>query len=162
MSTTMVSEWKAIRVVDAFADGPEMVKCERCNHRLRWIHILQSDSGEYARVGVCCAAKISGAYDARSAERDAVNRYNRLQTFLKPEAWKISRNNPANVWRKVILADRVSVLVTVFLKNGSYGVFLALPGGKDNVTPYDRFSSQDTAKAFAFECVDRLKSSAAR
>jgi hypothetical protein len=67
----------------------------------------------------------------------------------------VSRNNPENVWRKVILPDGTA-RVTIFTSGGRYGVFVA--GPRDEKTcPDERFADRDAAMRFAFEIVERLR-----
>jgi hypothetical protein len=154
--TATESEWKPFRVVDAFATSPTQVKCDSCSRKLRWVHWLHDGNGNFAKVGVCCALKICGAYDARAAERNAINRSNRLRTFLKPEKWKQSRKNPANVWRNVLLTNSVSVCVIIFEKRGLHGVVIARSPGND-ITPFERFGDREAAMRFAFELIEGLR-----
>jgi hypothetical protein len=96
-------------------------------------------------------------YDAKRAEREAKNPSLRKKRFLNPRQWKHSRNKPENIWRMVVLPDKTAVRVTVFFKDGFYGVYLAGPTEEDHCCPPHRYTSQSDAKCAAFDLIECLK-----
>lgn len=157
MNTLGDGDWQPVCVVDAHAaNRGEGERCYICNKSLRWQHWLRNGQDEYIGVGGCCAKRLIHGYDARGAERNAINKANRVRSFTNPKKWKTSRNNPANIWRLVLLTNRASARVTVFEKYGSYGVFVARRQG-NNACPPDRFVSRAEAMRFAFALIEELK-----
>jgi hypothetical protein len=147
-------DWTCREVLDAKAVAPDGVaKCEFCGTKIRWIHVLEHD--DYHRsveTGCCCASRLCFDYDAEAAEREIKNRVSRLMRFVDPRRWTRSRANPENIWRWVRLSKRRKERVTVYLKNGEYGIYLS------GASHFDRYGSQAEAKNMAFELVEQLKS----
>lgn len=143
--------WHFREVLDAKLVAPdEVVRCEVCNHELRWIHLLSHDAyWKVIEVGCCCALRLSTEYDAVEAEREAKNRSGRLMRFIDPSRWRRSHNNPLNIWRFVKLAGRKRLRCTVYLKDGGYGIYL------EGTSHFDRYATADEAKAIAFQLVER-------
>jgi hypothetical protein len=152
-------DWTCRDVLDAEVYSPdEPVRCKFCSTKIRWVHVLVHDDWDgSAESGGCCAARLCLGYDAEAAEREVKNRVGRLQRFVDPRRWTRSRTKPENIVRKVKLADRITILVTVFLRpTGGYGICLSGPGKRTDFEP-ELYASQTEAKVVAFELVERRK-----
>lgn len=151
------SDWTCREVLDAKAiDPPEKSACEFCGTSIRWIHVLEHD--DYHRsveAGCCCAAKLCFDYDAVGAERELKNRTGRLMRFVDLRKWKRSRRNPENIWRRVRVPDG-ELTVTVFLKEGSYMIYVAGPSSY-RYCHWEAYTSQSEALTVAFELVEQWK-----
>jgi len=151
------SDWTCREILDAKAINPGgKSRCEFCGTRLRWIHILQHDEWHRpVEAGCCCAARLCFDYDAAAAERSAKNKFGRMTRFVAPHKWNPSKANPANVWRWVNLSDGQRVRVTIFLKDGKYGIYFAdKKNNEDNYCPPGRYGSREEAKVVAFELIE--------
>jgi hypothetical protein len=152
------NDWTCREVLDARAVDPEgQPTCEFCNHKIRWIHVLEHHA--YPRsveTGCCCASRLCHDYDAPAAEREVKNRYNRLATFVDAKRWRPSKYNPENVWRWVVFRDGVKARCTIFLQQGEYAIYFAAKAdSNDRFCHPLRFKSQSEAKAIAFELIEK-------
>jgi len=122
------------------------VRCEKCNHQLRWIHELRNEQGGITRVGSCCAKRL--VYDdAKGAEKN-------FRDFFKLSKWRVSKQNRSNIWRDARMPDDSVVTVTIFLSNGQYGICLARRRGNDTYFHRTRYNSQSKAMEVAFELLE--------
>lgn len=153
------SDWTCREVLDAKAVDPAgQSQCEFCGTAIRWIHVLEHDDYHRAvETGCCCAIRLCFDYDAETAERELKNRTARLTRFVDPRRWKRSINNPENIWRFVRCANGSKIRVTVFMRDGSYGICIAAMKGDGRRFHPERYGSQAEAKSIAFELVDGLK-----
>lgn len=151
------SDWSCREILDALSIDPDAKsKCDFCGTQIRWVHILEHDDCDHSvTAGCCCAAKFCFNYDARSAEREYKNRSTRRMRFVELQRWKRSRNNPANICRKVT-TDVGLVTVTIFLQEGQYGICLAYKKkmGQQPRYHWAKFASQAEAMHTAFELID--------
>lgn len=100
------------------------------------------------RVVVCCG------YDAEGAEREDRNRAERFRTFADRSKWRVSRNN--NLWRQMNVKGIGTVTVTIYEKEGRFGVYLAGKRNDKHIEPPD-YETQLEANERAFEIVDAAK-----
>lgn len=146
------SDWSCREILDARAVDPMGTpKCEFCGHRIRWIHVLEHD--DYPRnleAGCCCAARYCFDYDAEGAEREAKNRAGRMRRFVDQRRWKPSQSNPENICRFVRLGDGQRTRLTIYMKEGRYGIYL------EGSNHWNRYDTQAEAKVMAFELVERV------
>lgn len=145
------SGWQPDRLIDAASFGAQTSRrtCDRCNHALRWIHVLvHRDWPHEMRVGCCCAVRLCDDYDAEAAERHELNRVLRRQRFLGSEKWKRSRKG--NLWRRYC-----SKTVTIFSRPlGGYGFSISF--GKHTEKPeYSNLPYMNASEAMA-GAFDRL------
>ena len=145
--------WTSVEILDGQLITGEH-RCEFCNRRIRWVHLIEHPDRDGAHpAGCCCAIRLCDAYDAEGAEREARNRAARFRTFADRSKWKVSKNNPRNIWRRVRVRGRGMQTVTVYEATGRYGVFRA--GKKDDKhSEPPCFDTQQEAMERAFEIVD--------
>jgi len=153
------ADWTCREVLDAQAIDPlENARCEFCGTRIRWVHVLEHDDYDRAvEAGCCCAARLCFDYDAEAAERELKNRMGRLARFVDARRWKRSRNYPVNICRQVRTPDGGVLWVTVFLREGRYGVYLAGRHPDDRYCHPEKYASQSEAMSVAFDLVEHLK-----
>ena len=146
------ADWVFREILDACTLLPgEKVRCEFCNHRIRWVHVLQHDAFHRPMgAGCCCAIRLAHDYDAVAAETEAKNHATRLSRFTASKHWKVSVSSPPNVWRFVKIKGRKRERLTLYWKDGRWGVFL------NGAYCFDRFASQAEAMATAFTLVERM------
>jgi len=162
-TTTDTEKWVCVGVRDPLTTGSrETAACDRCGIEIRWVHVLSRVGGngvsQRLSTGGCCAARLVAGYEARGAEKELMNRASRMGRFLKPASWKVSKTNPANVWRDCLMPDVTTRQVTVIEKGGLYGVFVAGPkNGDDNRCPYERWADRKSAIEAAFIIVDGVR-----
>jgi hypothetical protein len=151
--------WNCVEVLDAQAGDPQgTANCEFCGTLIRWIHVLKHDDYHRAvEAGCCCAARLCNEYDAAAAERELKNRMDRRLRFVNSAKWKRSKRNPENIWRKVRTPEDGVLLVTVFLQEGRYLIYVAAKDS-DRYCHWQKYESQSQAMAGAFELVERLRS----
>ena len=153
------NDWTCREVLDAKVIDPlGKFACEFCGTSIRWIHVLEHDDYHCSmRAGCCCAVRLCFDYDAEAAEQELKNHTVRLMRFVDLRRWNRSRPNPENIWRWVRLPDRKNVRVTVFLKDGRYGVCHAGRKDGDCYFHWEKYATQSEALSVAFELVERLK-----
>jgi hypothetical protein len=159
MTSLPQSEWCCRELRDAKATELLGVgACKFCGTRIRWVHVLEHEACEQQMIaGCCCAARLCRDYDARGAEREEMNRLERLARFADPRRWTRSRSNPDNAWRFIRTVDRKKWRATVFVVRGSYSACLAhVRDGRRHFHPAS-CASQEGAVKLAFELVERLR-----
>jgi len=146
------TDWYPREVLDSRAVAPdEITKCEFCNTQIRWIHVLGHDDYHHCvEAGCCCAQRLCFEYDAAAAENEIRNRLGRLMRFVDSRRWKQSKSNPENTWRWLKI-DGKRERITVFLKDGTYGVYFSL------AQHWGRYDTLAKAKAIAFDLIERAK-----
>lgn len=154
------ANWTCREVLDANVIEPDdIAKCDFCDRRIRWIHVLEHDDWHRSmQAGCCCAMRLCHGYDAEGAERELKNRAGRLMRFVDLRRWRPSRTNPENIVRTVKMPDGRNVKVTVFLKDGRYMVYLGYRKSSDNYCHWGKYASQSEALAVAFQLIEEKKS----
>lgn len=152
--------WTCREVLDAYdVDPTAEIRCEFCNRKLRWLHIIEHEEVDRPAIaGCCCAAKKCNDYDAVGTEREYKNRYDRRTSFVT-RGWAPSKSKPENICRFVSLpAGRHRV--TIFVANGRYGYsIVSVKNRPDDKRTFsrDRYGTQAEAKVHAFEMIEQLK-----
>lgn len=152
------NDWNCREVLDAKSVTPEGEStCEFCSTRIRWIHVLVHDHfPRSVEAGCCCAKRLCSDYDAEGAERELKNRTSRLMRFIDPRRWERSKSNPVNTWRWVKLANGRTVRLTVFLKDGTFGIYFAdKKDSRDTNCHFERYESRREAMTVAFDLIER-------
>ncbi len=149
--------WSCREVIDAKLDEASKKACDVCGTRIRWVHVVEH--GDYhgsLEVGRCCVQRMCEGYDAEAAEREIRNRSSRRQRFLEQSAWKRSRQNEENIWRRVQIPDEGTVTITVYQTKGRFAVCFA---GKGDDRFFDRVRSatRESAMNRAFHMVECLR-----
>ena len=140
------SGWHAVGLTDLDFVDPSCtrrLKCDRCNHRLRYVHHLEHPKrSKRLGVGACCAVQLATGYKAKDLEYETAKRTARLLRFLNPTQW---RHNPA---KGSLTRKRKGTRVTVFPQHGGY-VYVF----DKNFSPR-AYATQTEAQIAAFEAMD--------
>ena len=129
-------------------------RCELCNTKIRWVHILEHD--DYFRpiqTGCCCALRLCNDYDAEAAEKELKSQLARRQRFLDPRKWEPSRKTPDNFVRRLRVPAKG--IATVFIKYEKYQVFVAIGGDKE--CRWTNCSTPQEAMTIAFDLVEEYR-----
>ena len=155
-STLPAQDWAFREIVDAFSMNQYELRCDFCNRKIRWIHVLDHiASYETVIAGQDCAAMLCQQYDAEGAERVFKNREERRRRFTDPVRWTQSKSNQSNIWRCVRIGS-VQFVITVFVRNGLYGIYTAEKNANGDCCR-KKFRTQIEAMNAAFEIVEGMK-----